>query len=148
MDRVLVCVAWPYANGPLHVGHVAGSILPADVFARFNRMIGNEIIMVSGSDMHGAPITVSAEKAKVPPETIANKYHEMHSKALADMGFQYDLYTSTHTKNHEQVTHEVFGKLLAGGHLEKKVTPQFYCESCKRFLPDRYVEGKCPHCGY
>ena len=141
-------MAWPYANGPLHVGHVTGSILPADIFARFNRMIGNETVMVSGSDMHGAPITVSADKAKVPPETIANKYHEMHSKALADMGFEYDLYTSTHTKNHEQVTHEIFSKLLAGGHLDRKVTPQFYCESCKRFLPDRYVEGKCPHCGY
>ncbi|HJX04613.1 MAG TPA: methionine--tRNA ligase, partial [Thermoplasmata archaeon] len=148
MERILVCVAWPYANGPLHVGHVTGSILPADIFARFNRMVGNEVIMVSGSDMHGAPITVSADKAKVSPETIANKYHEMHSKALVDMGFQYDLYTSTHTKNHEQVTQEMFNKLLAGGHLEKKITPQFYCENCKRFLPDRYVEGKCPHCGY
>ncbi len=148
MDRILVCVAWPYANGPLHVGHITGSILPADIFARFNRMIGNETIMVSGSDMHGAPITVSADKAKVPPESIANKYHEMHSKALEDLGCQYDLYTSTHTRNHELVTHEVFNKLLAGGHLEKKITPQFYCENCKRFLPDRYVEGKCPHCGY
>jgi methionyl-tRNA synthetase len=148
MDRVLVCVAWPYANGVLHVGHVTGSILPADIFARFNRMVGNETIMVSGSDMHGAPITVSADKAKVSPETIANKYHEINSKALEDMGFQYDLFTSTHTKNHEEVTHEVFNKLLANGHLEKKVTLQFYCDSCKRFLPDRYVEGKCPHCGY
>lgn len=148
MSRILVCVAWPYANGPLHVGHVTGSILPADIFARFNRMVGNETIMVSGSDMHGAPITVSADKARIPPETIANRYHEMHSKAIADMGFKYDLYTSTHTKNHEQVTHEVFGRLLAGGHLEKKVTPQFFCESCKRFLPDRYVEGRCPHCGH
>lgn len=148
MDRILVCVAWPYANGPLHVGHITGSILPADIFARFNRMIGNETIMVGGSDMHGAPIAVSADKAKVPPESIANKYHEMHSKALEDLGCQYDLYTSTHTRNHELVTHEVFNKLLAGGHLEKKVTAQFYCENCKRFLPDRYVEGKCPHCGY
>lgn len=148
MARVLVCVAWPYANGPLHVGHVTGSILPADVFARFNRMIGNEVVMVSGSDMHGAPITVSADKAKVSPEAIANKYHEMHTKAIADMGFQYDLYTSTHTRNHELVTQDVFMTLLKKGHLERKITPQFYCESCGRFLPDRYVEGRCPHCGY
>jgi methionyl-tRNA synthetase len=148
MARVLVCSAWPYANGPLHVGHVTGSLLPADIFARFNRMLGNEIILVSGSDMHGAPITVSADKAKVPPETIANKYHEMHSKAITDLGIKFDLYTSTHTRNHEQVTQDFFKRLLEKGHLEKKSTPQFYCDNCKRFLPDRYVEGKCPHCGY
>jgi methionyl-tRNA synthetase len=148
MARVLVCSAWPYANGPLHVGHVTGSLLPADIFARFNRMIGNDIIMVSGSDMHGAPITVSADKAKVSPETIANKYHEMHAKAISELGIKFDLYTSTHTRNHEQVTQDIFNRLLEKGHLEKKSTPQFYCDSCKRFLPDRYVEGKCPHCGY
>ena len=148
MSRVLVCVAWPYANGPIHVGHVTGSILPADIFARFNRLIGNETIMVSGSDMHGAPITVLADKEKVSPEAVANKYHTINSKAILDMGFQYDLYTSTHTRNHEMVSQEVFLKLLEKGHLEKKSTPQFFCDSCKRFLPDRYVEGKCPHCAY
>lgn len=148
MARVLVCSAWPYANGPLHVGHVTGSLLPADIFARFNRLVGNETIMVSGSDMHGAPITVSADKAKMPPESIANKYHEMHSKAIGDLGIKFDLYTSTHTKNHELVTQDFFMSLLEKGHLEKKTTPQFYCDNCKRFLPDRYVEGKCPHCGY
>jgi methionyl-tRNA synthetase len=148
MARVLVCAAWSYANGPLHAGHVTGSLLPADIFARYNRMIGNEIIMVSGSDMHGAPITVSAEKAKVSPETIANKYHEMHSKALVDLGIKFDLYTSTHTRNHEMVTQDFFNRLLEKGHLERKITPQFYCDNCKRFLPDRYVEGKCPHCSY
>jgi len=148
MARILVCVAWPYVNGPIHVGHVTGSILPADIFARFNRMIGNEVIMVSGSDMHGAPITVAADKAGVSPEAIATRYHEMDSKAIADMGFEYDLYTSTHTRNHEVVTQDVFTRLLDKGHLELKSTPQFYCESCRRFLPDRYVEGRCPHCGY
>jgi methionyl-tRNA synthetase len=148
MARILVCSAWPYANGPLHVGHVTGSLLPADIFAKFNRMIGNETVMVSGSDMHGAPITISADKAKVSPETIANKYHEMHTKAIIDLGIKFDLYTNTHTKNHEIVTQDIFKKLLEKDHLEKKSTPQFYCENCKRFLPDRYVEGKCPHCGY
>jgi len=148
MARILVCSAWPYANGPIHVGHVTGSLLPADIFARFNRLIGNETIMVSGSDMHGAPITVAADKAKVAPETIANKYHEIDSKAISDMGFKFDLYTSTHTRNHEVVTQDVFNKLLQKGHLEKKSTLQFYCDDCRRFLPDRYVEGKCPHCGY
>ncbi len=148
MPRVLVCVAWPYANGAIHVGHVSGSILPADIFARFNRMIGNDVIMVSGSDMHGAPITVAADKEKVSPETIANRYHAINAKAIEDMGFEYDLYTSTHTRNHEEVTQDMFLRLLEKGHLERKSTPQFYCENCKRFLPDRYVEGRCPHCSY
>ena len=148
MARILVCCAWPYANGPIHVGHVAGSLMPADIFVRFNRMIGNETIMVSGSDMHGAPITVSADKEKVSPETIANRYHAINAKAIADLGISFDLYTSTHTRNHEIVTQDMFNRLLEKGHLERKSTPQFYCDNCKRFLPDRYVEGKCPHCSY
>jgi len=148
MPRILVCCAWPYANGPIHVGHVAGSLMPADIFVRFNRMIGNETIMVSGSDMHGAPITVSADKEKVSPETIANRYHGINSKAIADLGISFDLYTSTHTRNHEIVTQDMFNRLLEKGHLERKSTPQFYCDNCRRFLPDRYVEGKCPHCSY
>ncbi|OGS41648.1 MAG: methionine--tRNA ligase [Euryarchaeota archaeon RBG_16_62_10] len=148
MSRVLVCVAWPYANGPIHVGHVTGSLLPADIFARYNRMVGNEVIMVSGSDMHGAPITVSADKEKVSPEVVANRYHSINSKAISDLGIAFDLYTSTHTRNHESVTQDMFLRLLEKGHLEKRSTPQFYCSSCARFLPDRYVEGKCPHCGY
>ncbi len=148
MPRVLVCCAWPYANGPIHVGHVAGSLLPADIFARFNRLVGNEVLLVSGSDMHGAPITVSADKEKVSPEDIANRYHSLNSKAIADLGISFDLYTSTHTNNHEKVAQDVFRRLLEKGHLEKKSTPQFFCDACNRFLPDRYVEGNCPHCGY
>lgn len=148
MARILVCVAWPYANGPLHVGHVAGSIMPADIFTRFNRLVGNEVIMVSGTDMHGAPITVIAEKEGVSPEIVANRYHAMDTKALADMGIDYDLYTSTHTANHEAVSQDFFKRLLDKGHLELKTTPQFYCESCKRYLPDRYVVGRCPHCDH
>jgi methionyl-tRNA synthetase len=148
MSRILVCCAWPYANGPIHVGHVAGSLLPADVFARFNRLVGNEVLMVSGSDMHGAPITVSADKEKVSPESIANRYHALNSKAIADLGVAFDLYTSTHTHNHEKVSQDVFNRLLEAGHLDRKSTPQFYCGKCARFLPDRYVEGTCPHCEY
>ena len=87
MSRILVCVAWPYANGPLHVGHVAGSIMPADIFARFNRIIGNEVVMVSGTDMHGAAITIIADKEGVSPETVSNRYHAIDAKAMADMGF-------------------------------------------------------------
>ncbi len=148
MARILVCVAWPYANGPVHVGHVTGSILPADIFARFNRLVGNEVIMVSGTDMHGAPVAVAADKEKVSPEVIANRYHELDSKALADLGMSFDLYTSTHTPNHEAVAKDFFTTLLRNGHLAKRTTKQFHCDSCRRFLPDRYVEGKCPHCGF
>jgi methionyl-tRNA synthetase len=148
MSRVLVCVAWPYANGPIHVGHVTGSLLPADIFARFNRLVGNQAVMVSGSDMHGAPITVSADKEKVSPEEIANRYHDINRKAIDDLGISFDLYTHTHTENHEQVVHEVFLRLMEKGFLKRKSTPQYYCSSCKRFLPDRYVEGQCPHCDF
>ncbi len=147
MAKVLVCVAWPYANGLIHVGHVTGSILPADIFARFNRLVGNDTVMVSGSDMHGAPITVSADKEGVSPEVVANRNHEANAKALAELGFDFDLFTSTHTRNHQETAQAMFLKLLEKGHLEKRSTPQFHCPRCKRFLPDRYVEGTCPHCG-
>ena len=147
MERVLVCVAWPYANGPIHVGHVTGSLLPADIFVRFNRLRGNETIMVSGSDMHGAPITVSADREKVSPEQIANRYHSINSKAIEGLGISFDLFTSTHTENHQEVAREFFLKLLEKGHLKRMTTSQYYCSKCDRFLPDRYVEGDCPHCG-
>ncbi len=146
MERVLVCVAWPYANGPIHVGHVTGSLLPADIFARFNRMIGNDVVMVSGSDMHGAPIAISADREKVSPEEIADRYHRINSKAIEDLGISFSLYTHTHTKNHEEVVKELFLKLMENGHLSRKTTPQYHCPKCDRFLPDRYVEGTCPHC--
>lgn len=146
MARVLVCSAWPYANGLIHVGHVTGSLLPADVFVRYNRLAGNETILVSGSDMHGAPITVSAEKEGVSAEVVAYRYHEANAKAISELGISFDLYTHTHTLNHQETAKEVFLRLQEKGHLVKASTQQYYCPSCKRFLPDRYVEGTCPHC--
>jgi len=146
MEKILVCAAWPYANGPIHVGHVTGSLLPPDIFARYHRLRGHRVLMVSGSDMHGTPITIRAEKEKVAPEVIAERYHAINAKAIADLQISFDLYTSTHTKNHEQITQDFFLRLLKNGRLEKKATDQYYCTSCKRFLPDRYVEGECPHC--
>ena len=146
--KILVCVAWPYANGPLHLGHMAGSIMPADIFARFHRMIGNDVLMISGSDMHGAPIAVRADRENTTPEEVAFRFHRINTKALEDIGASFDLFTSTHTDNHTQTVQEIFLKLLNDGYLEKRKSLQFYCASCKRFLPDRYVEGSCPHCGY
>ncbi len=147
MARILVCVAWPYANGPLHLGHVAGSLLAPDIFARYHRLLGDDVLMISGSDQHGTPVTVKADKEGVGPEVIAERYHAINSKAIADLRIQFDLFTKTHNPNHVEVVHDVFRTLLDHGYLYKKGALQYYCPNCKRFLPDRYVEGICGRCG-
>jgi methionyl-tRNA synthetase len=146
--HVLVCVAWPYANGGLHLGHVAGSLLPPDIFARYHRLRGRHVLMVSGSDMHGTPITVAAEKAGVPPERFAEANRLLHNEALRALGIHFDLFTSTATGNHREVVWDIFETLLRQGHIYKAKMTAPYDPKAKRFLPDRYVEGTCPHCGY
>jgi methionyl-tRNA synthetase len=148
MAKFLVGVAWPYANGPIHMGHVAGSLLPPDIFARYHRMKGDEVLMVSGSDEHGTPITVTAEKKGVKPEDIAKKFHDINSKAIQDLGISFDLYFETSHENHKKVVHDIFLRLLEKEHIYKKTMLSPFCSNCKKFLPDRYVEGECPHCGY
>ncbi len=145
-ERIHVGVAWPYANGRLHLGHIAGAYLPADIFARFNRLIGNEVIMVSGSDQHGAPITIRAEKENTTPAAIAQKYHTQFVECWQKLGISWDLYTTTGTTNHAEVTQDIFLRLLEKGYLYKQAVLQAYCPSCGRFLPDRYVLGICPNC--
>lgn len=147
MSKVLVCVAWPYANGVIHLGHMAGSILPPDIFSRYNKLLGNEVMMVSGSDQYGTPITVSAEKEGVTPEVIAERYHAINKKAIEDMEVDFSLFTKTHTENHKEVVQDVFLRLLENGYLYVKESNQYYCPKCGKFLPDRYVEGTCPDCG-
>jgi methionyl-tRNA synthetase len=147
-EKTLVCVAWPYANGTIHLGHMAGSIMPAEIFARYHRLIGDDVLMISGSDMHGTPITVRAEKEHTTPEEVAFRFHDINKRALEGIGTSFDLYTSTHTDNHVKTTQEIFNKLLERGYLEKRTTPQFYCAKCDRYLPDRFVEGSCPFCGH
>ncbi len=147
MSRIFIGVAWPYANGVIHLGHMAGSILPPDIFSRYNRLLGNEVLMVSGSDQHGTPITVTAEKEGASPEQVADRYHGINKKAIEDMGIEFSLFTKTHTENHIQTVQDFFLALLEKGHLCKKDSMQYYCGSCARFLPDRYVEGICPVCG-
>jgi len=147
MSKVFIGVAWPYANGTIHLGHLAGSLLPPDIFNRYNRMKGNEVMMVSGSDMHGTPITVTAEKERTTPEAIAEKFHAINKKAIEDMRIEFSLFTKTNTANHKEVVHDIFKKLLDKGLLYKKETMQYYCKKCSKFLPDRYVEGVCPKCG-
>jgi methionyl-tRNA synthetase len=147
MVKVLVCVAWPYANAPIHLGHVAGSLLPPDIFSKFHRLIGDEVLMVSGSDQHGTPITVKADKEGVTPEVIAERYHEINKKAIEGLDIEFSLFTKTHTPNHIDVVNDVFLTLKEKNYLYKKGTEQYYCPKCEKFLPDRYVEGKCPFCG-
>jgi methionyl-tRNA synthetase len=147
MAKVVVCTAWPYSNSPIHLGHVAGSLLPPDIFAKYHRLKGDDVLMVSGSDQHGTPVTVKAEKESVSPEEISDRYHLINSEAIKGLHIDYSLFTKTHTENHFEVVHDVFLRLLEKGHLYKKETLQYYCTHCQRFLPDRYVEGTCKNCG-
>ncbi|CAN7657094.1 methionine--tRNA ligase [Paenibacillus sp. LjRoot56] len=138
--------AWPYANGSLHLGRVA-SLLPGDVIARYFRVKGEEVLYVSGSDCHGTPISIQANKEGVSPKVITDRYHNEFVDCFHQMGFSYDLYTRTDHPFHHEVVQGVFNQLLDNGVLYKKAVEQTYCNDCDRFLPDRYVEGNCPHCG-
>ncbi len=148
MKKIFIGVAWPYANGPIHLGHIAGCYLGADIFARFHRLKGDRVLMVSGSDQHGTPITVTADREGVKPSVIAERYHEINSRALVDLGIEFDLFTKTSTEGHKREVQDFFLKLLENGYIYEKETVQLYCPHCKKFLPDRYIQGICPHCGY
>jgi methionyl-tRNA synthetase len=145
-ERILVAVAWPYADGPLHLGHIAGAYLPADIFARYHRTIGNEVLMVSGSDQHGTPITIKADEEGKTPAEITARYHKDFLESWRRFGISFDLFTSTGTANHAEVVHDIFLSLLNKGYIYKSSVSQPYCPQCQRFLPDRYIEGTCPHC--
>ncbi len=146
-EKIFIGVAWPYANGSLHVGHIAGCYLPADIFARYHRLKGNEVLMVSGSDQHGTPITIRAEQEKKSPAEIAKQYHQDFIETWKGLGISWDLYTTTGTANHVAVVQDMFNTLMKHGYIYKARTSQPYCPKCQRFLPDRYVEGTCPYCG-
>lgn len=144
--KILVAVAWPYVNGDLHVGHLAGYLLPADIFARYHRLRGNDVLMVSGSDCHGTPITVQADKTGKTPQEVVDEYHPKDLELFELYNLEYNLYTKTTTENHKQVTHDIFMKLLENGFIVKDTMKQYYATEDDQFLPDRYVEGECPHC--
>lgn len=146
--KVLVCVAWPYASGDRHLGHVAGAYLPPDIFARYHRLAGRQVLMVSGSDTHGTPITVRAEEEGVTPREIVDRYHARFLENFRQLGLSFDLFTETDTENHWAVTHDMFLTLLRNGYIYRDTMRQLYCADCQRWLPDRYVEGICPYCGY
>jgi methionyl-tRNA synthetase len=147
-ETIFIGVAWPYANGPIHQGHFGGVYLPADIFARYHRTAGNRVLMVSGSDAHGTPITVRAEREGRSPEEVFAEFHASFLDTWERAGISFDLFTSTETANHARVSQNVFLRLLERDYLYPAEQAVPYCETDRRFLLDRYVEGTCPNCGY
>ncbi len=148
MSRVLSAVAWPYANGPRHLGHVAGFGVPSDVFSRYMRMAGHDVLMVSGTDEHGTAILVAADAAGVPPRELADRNNRIIVEELVDLGLSYDLFTRTTTPNHYAVVQQMFTAVHRNGYLVEQTTYGAISPSTGRTLPDRYIEGTCPICGY
>jgi methionyl-tRNA synthetase len=148
MSKVLSAVAWPYANGPRHIGHVAGFGVPSDVFSRYQRMAGNDVLMVSGSDEHGTPILIAADEAGVTPQELADTNHRLICEDFVALGLTYDLYTRTTTRNHHAVVQELFLGVHQNGYFVEQTTHGAISPSTGRTLPDRYIEGTCPICGY
>lgn len=145
--RTLVTAALPYANGPIHLGHLAGAYLPADIFVRFKRLKEEDVLFICGSDEHGVPITLTAEKEGVPPKVIIDRYHEMNRNAFENFGISFDNYSRTSLPIHHKTAQEFFLKYYENKILKQKKEFQFYDEKLKMFLPDRYLVGTCPHCG-
>ncbi|UNX55538.1 methionine--tRNA ligase [Georgenia sp. TF02-10] len=146
--RILSAVAWPYANGPRHIGHVAGFGVPSDVFSRYMRMAGHEVLMVSGTDEHGTPILVAADAAGVSAKELADRNNRVIVEDLAALGLSYDLFTRTTTRNHYAVVQEMFRTVRDNGYMVERTTESAISPSTGRTLPDRYIEGTCPICGY
>ncbi len=147
-EYILVCVAWPYAKSATHVGQIVGAYLPADTFARYHRLAGNRVLMVSGSDEHGTPILVDADREGISPREFVARYHRQICEVWEQLGMSWDLYTETGTENHYRITQDFFLTLYNNGYIFKDTMQSPYCPTDRRFLPDRYVEGTCPHCGY
>lgn len=145
--RTLVTSALPYVNGPIHIGHLAGVYVPSDIYTRYLRLKGEEVIHVCGSDEHGVPITIRARAEGVSPQDIVDKYHTINKKAFEDFGISFDIYSRTTSKTHAETASEFFRKLYDTDKLIEKVSEQYYDEEAKQFLADRYITGECPHCG-
>jgi methionyl-tRNA synthetase len=146
-EKILVTSALPYANGPIHLGHLAGAYLPADVYVRYQRLKGRDIIFICGSDEHGVPITITADKEKVKPQVIIDRFHNINKESFEKFGMSFDIYSRTSLPIHHETSKEFFLEYYKQGLLKEKKTFQFYDETAKMFLPDRYVEGTCPNCG-
>jgi methionyl-tRNA synthetase len=147
-ENILIAIAWPYANAEIHVGNITGSHLPGDIVARYHRLKGDNVLMVSGTDSHGTPVTLAADKEGKPVEDVYKKYHDGFLELFKGWGITYDLFTTTHTQNHFKVSQTIFLALKENGYLYTDKSNQWYSPSTKRFLPDRYVEGTCYICGF
>lgn len=146
-NRTLVTTALPYANGPVHIGHLAGVYVPADIYVRYLRLKGEEVIHIGGSDEHGVPITIRAKKEGVTPQDIVDKYHNIIKKSFTDFGITFDIYSRTSSEIHKKTASDFFLKLYNKGEFEEKTSEQYYDEEAQMFLADRYIMGECPHCG-
>ncbi len=147
-EKILVAVAWPYASGPRHIGHVAGFGVPSDIFARYHRFKGNDVLMVSGTDEHGTPVMVAAEQEGLSPRELADRYNEVIRDDLRRLGLSYDIFTRTTTQNHYRVVQDLFRTLHEKGFILEQRAMGAFSASSGHTLPDRYIEGTCPHCGY
>ena len=146
-EKILVTSALPYANGPIHLGHLSGAYLPADIYVRYQRLKGSDIMFICGSDEHGVPITISADKEDIKPQQIIDRYHNINKEAFEQFGMSFDIYSRTSLPIHHETSKEFFLEFYDRGLLKEKKTNQFYDKKAKMFLPDRYVEGTCPNCG-
>lgn len=146
-ERKMITAALPYANGPVHIGHLAGVYIPADVYARFQRRMGKDVAFICGSDEHGIPITIRAKKEGVTPQDVVDKYHEIIKKSFEDLGISFDEYSRTTSKKHYETASEFFLKMYDNGKFTEEVSEQFYDEQAGEFLADRYIVGTCPNCG-
>ena len=144
--NIIIGNAWPYANGPLHLGRIA-VLLPGDILARYHRMMGDEVIFLSGTDCHGTPVTIKAKEEGIMPIQAVKKYHAEFQKCFKSLGFSFDIFEKTHSKFHEEKVKEFILELYNKGYIYEKNVEQAYCEKCNEYLADRYIVGKCPHCG-
>ena len=143
-----VTAALPYANGPIHIGHLAGVYIPADIYVRYLRSCGKHVLFISGSDEHGVPVTIRAQQEGTTPQQVVDKYHALNQQAFADFGISFDIFARTSSALHHQVATDFFKTLYEQGNLEVKETDQYYDSVHKQFLADRYIRGTCPHCAY
>jgi len=147
-ENILIAIAWPYANAEIHVGNITGSHLPGDIVARYHRLKGNNVLMISGTDSHGTPVTLAADREGKPVEEVYKKYHDGFIELFKGYGITFDLFTTTHTENHFKVSQAIFLALQKNGFMFTQKSMQWYSPSARKFLPDRYVEGTCYLCGY